>query len=331
MKVGVVFVNYNGDDLLKLTIESCLRAKTEIDWEFCVVDNGSSPENCLKVQEILEDVKQRYSKRIGYFIPVGENRGFSGGNNIGIQFFMEKSDITHIYLLNTDVIVTDYWLELLIQENVSVATPVTNVANTLQAITVDIAPPCNEYAFPIVNEFASYRKRIYQNSRIQAEQIIFFAVMLSKNVIEQVGLLDERFFPGNFEDDDYCLRLKNANIDIWIMRNCYVHHWGSATFGKIESARAAQMFSDNRYKFEQKWDKKWKDPSFQRAASCRLDLQYLFDQKITDPRAYRLIDAGLIDIEHRIAQYCDEIDYLRNGKRPYKEIFLQLRRRSLNH
>lgn len=319
-KVGVVLLNYNGSGLLRLTLESCLAAKTDVQWSYCVVDNGSQERDCATARVCVQKWQKQYPHVPGHFISTGENKGFSGGNNIGIRYFLQDPQITHVYLLNSDVVVADRWLELLLVEGADVTTPVTNAANAMQGIPVDIDPARDRTALETVRRFGAWRESVYAPEKVQAEHIIFFAVLLSRAVLEQVGLLDERFFPGNFEDDDYCLRLKQAGIPIWTMRGCYVHHWGSASFNKIQTQKAKKLFLENRRKLEQKWNIHWEDPGYALAESCRADMQHLLKTHSTDARAWALVDAGVHQVGERLRQACAAVDDLRNGERPYREL-----------
>ena len=319
-KIGVILLNYNGSALLELTLRSCLAAKTGVRWAYCVIDNGSREEERDAARQCVETLQKQYPGVPGTFISTGKNKGFSGGNNVGIGFFMKDPGITHVYLLNSDVVVADEWLELLLAADADAATPVTNAANSLQGVAVDIAPSRDGTALPTVAAFAAWRQGVYGRAKVRAEQITFFAVLLSRWAIERVGMLDERFFPGNFEDDDYCLRLKEAGIPIWTVRGCYVHHWGSASFGKIQSKKARRLFLENRGRLEQKWNIRWEDPSYALAESCRADMRYLLENRIADERAWALVDAGIGDLGARLRQACGAVDDLRYGERPYREL-----------
>ena len=325
-KVGVVFVNYNSTDVLQLALTSCLLAKTSIPWDYCVVDNGSTESECTKAQQFVNRMKNGDTSHKGAFIQLATNKGFAGGNNTGIKYFLTDSSITHIFLLNTDVIVSDEWLEGLLHPEFDVTVPVTNGAHNLQAIPVDIAPPKDETAIKIVNSFALHRKEMFSKEYIQADSVIFFAILIARNVFNQVGFLDESFFPGNFEDDDYCCRLKNARIPIGIIRDCYIHHWGSASFGKIQPRAATVLFRRNRKIFEKKWQSKWCTSYRDMARSYHLDIQSLQKRRCKDPYAWELAYKGMSNLEFLIKTQEELLDSYEYGIRPLREILQQLGR-----
>jgi GT2 family glycosyltransferase len=74
-KVSVIVLNYNGKHLLEECLEA-LFTQTLTDFEIIVVDNGSTDDSVLFLEE-------RYSARVR-LIRNRENLGFAEGNNTGI-------------------------------------------------------------------------------------------------------------------------------------------------------------------------------------------------------------------------------------------------------
>ncbi len=75
--------------------------------------------------------------------------------------------------------------------------------------------------------------------------VAFVCVLIPRWIIDFVGLLDERFAPGMYEDNDYCRRLLPAQLKIAVHDGCYVDHGSlQPTFradprvgAKLEAAR----------------------------------------------------------------------------------------------
>jgi GT2 family glycosyltransferase len=61
---------------------------------------------------------------------------------------------------------------------------------------------------------------------IEIHRIIGFCMLIKKKVIDQVGMFDERFGPGGYEDYDLCLRVKQAGYKIIIAHDVFVYHFG---------------------------------------------------------------------------------------------------------
>lgn len=82
------------------------------------------------------------------------------------------------------------------------------------------------------------------------DSLIFFCVMIKREVFERIGNLDERFDPGGQEDADFCIRAKQAGYDVGIARDVFLYHYGSATFRKEFNydAPRSKEFADSRKK-----------------------------------------------------------------------------------
>jgi GT2 family glycosyltransferase len=91
------------------------------------------------------------------------------------------------------------------------------------------------------------RKLLFTNN------VAFFCVAIKKEVIDKVGLLDEQFEIGFFEDDDYCKRASENKYRIAIVEDSFVHHHLNATFNKMDDKRRQQIFNINKERFEAKW------------------------------------------------------------------------------
>ncbi len=79
--------------------------------------------------------------------------------------------------------------------------------------------------------------------------VAFVCVLLPRRTINAVGLLDEQFVPGCFEDNDYCRRTRDAGLKMAVHDGCYVDH-GSlvstfrgapASGAKLDACRAIYM------------------------------------------------------------------------------------------
>lgn len=72
---------------------------------------------------------------------------------------------------------------------------------------------------------------------------------ITDKTLAQVGLLDEQFLIGMYEDRDYAQRIKAAGFN-----HCkagWVSHVGNATWGKMPNQQ--QIFMENRQKYNKKW------------------------------------------------------------------------------
>ena len=70
--------------------------------------------------------------------------------------------------------------------------------------------------------------------------------------MRQVGFLDERFEPGNYDDFDYVLRLREAGWKAVVAKSVWLHHQVHATF-KQRPEEFQRLMKINAVKFAEKW------------------------------------------------------------------------------
>ena len=237
MKTSIVILTYNKLDYTKQCIESIRQYTKSGTYEMIVVDNHSDDDTISWLSEQQDIVK----------ILNTENVGFPKGCNQGIM----ASSGDSVLLLNNDTIVTHHWLEnlescLYSSENIGAVGPVTNSCSNLQ--TVQVSYTGTEQ----MQEFAKGFN--VQNPLLWEERIrlIGFCLLIKRAVMNKIGLLDELFSPGNFEDDDYCLRMRKKGYRLILCRDTFIHHYGSVSFS-ADRDKYFLLLNFNKKKFEAKW------------------------------------------------------------------------------
>ncbi|MFI5461576.1 MAG: glycosyltransferase family 2 protein, partial [Isosphaerales bacterium] len=76
--------------------------------------------------------------------------------------------------------------------------------------------------------------------------------MIRRAVVDAIGLFDEQFGIGCFEDDDYCLRAIGAGYRAVIAADAFVHHFGGRTFVGSGIDTGA-LLRENEQRFRAKW------------------------------------------------------------------------------
>ena len=307
-KVGIVIINFNSTNYLKITLKSVLEAKTNISYMVGIIDNGSTANERNECKKFIEKMQSDYSDSNLKFYDAGENLGFSGGNNIIIKDFLANKSITHICLLNSDVIVTDYWIDYLLEKDSDIIGPVTNAAGNEQTIQIDYEISATEDAIPIVNEYASKRHICFEGYVVNSDLVTFFATLFKREIFEKIGLLDEQFYPGSYEDDDYCLQALNAGYHIMISRDCFLHHFGSGSFSKLNMNDRRNIGNINRERFEKKWNIKWQERTWKLLESCKQDMDFLL-KKGNQEWASKQLSSSLKEIETLIAEWGEAIRF----------------------
>ncbi len=78
--------------------------------------------------------------------------------------------------------------------------------------------------------------------------------MIKREVYEALGGFDERFSPGGFDDDAYCLDARAKGWKSVVAGDTFVHHFGSKTFDLPECAKYKRGVSfENQEKFLAKY------------------------------------------------------------------------------
>lgn len=110
-----------------------------------------------------------------------------------------------------------------------------------------VSAACNN-----VGNMNQHRKQSAGMIRFEPRMVCFVCVLIPRRTIDVVGLLDERFVDYGLDDDDYCLRVRNAGLKIGIFDPCFVDH------SKLKStyrgaANAGGDFRPNLRRYIEKW------------------------------------------------------------------------------
>ncbi|HMB69614.1 MAG TPA: glycosyltransferase, partial [bacterium] len=237
---SIIVLTRNGVEDTRLCLDS-IATHTYAPHEVIVVDNGST-------DGTLDHLRWRLA-RTGNLRVVrnAANRGFAAGINLGLAI----AHGARIVLLNNDTVVTPGWLgglAAVLDENddCGVVGPMTNHASGPQVVA---NVPYRTLAG--MQEFALDWTCRHSGSEV-ARRLVGFCWMMRREVVDEIGGLDERFGTGNCEDDDYCLRVHQAGWKTRIARGVFVHHTGSRTFRSENIDYDAQL-RKNFEVFRSKW------------------------------------------------------------------------------
>lgn len=239
--IAIILVNYNGFDDTVACVQSILKSKYK-EYKIILVDNGSDDK-----ERILED---RFLKTNTDIVISETNLGFSGGNNIGIQYAKEKYDPEYYLLLNNDTVIVDNTLSELVSHS--------NLVEKTGLVTGKIyyysKPKTTWYAGGIFNfntgiadqpsAGISLHKEI--NGCVEVTFVTGCVMLLHKSVLTQIGLLDEEFFLYA-EDTDYCCRIMQAGYKLVYVPSAIIYHKVSASAGKQSDMQQYYMMRNNCY------------------------------------------------------------------------------------
>lgn len=243
-KVSIVIPVFNAVAMTKDCLESIYReTSSEVPFEVIVIDNASQD---ITPQYLNEEKQIRAHLNV---LSMEKNIGFGPAVNHGIQ--RSKGDF--IVILNNDTMVSPGWLEKLLapfesDPSIGIVSPMTNYVGEGPQIDTDAKD-----LLPDSDAIAQYAKSIASRSDVfyEPNRLVFFCVILRRELVDMIGYLDEGYEKGNFEDDDYCLRTRMAGYKLAIAGNSFVYHHGSATFTKNRISHS-QYMELNRIRFYKK-------------------------------------------------------------------------------
>lgn len=236
MITSIIILTYNKLEYTKECIKSIRRNSNENHYEIIVVDNCSND----GTKEWLKDQKDILT------ICNDKNFGFPKGCNQGIE--VAKGD--NVLLLNNDTVVTKNWLENLTKclyssEKIGAVGPVSNSCPYYQSI---------ETKYNSLDQMKKFAINYNESNPSKWEErlkLIGFCMLIKREVIEKIGLLDERFTPGNYEDDDYSIRIGEAGYKLMLCNDIFIHHYGGTSFK--ENNKFSRLLMENEAKFKRKW------------------------------------------------------------------------------
>jgi GT2 family glycosyltransferase/tetratricopeptide (TPR) repeat protein len=228
--VSIIILCCNQVDATRACLESLLR-HTRPPYELLLVDNGSSDGTGEYLASIDGEVNHRDTKTQRRVVVIRNetNLGFPRGCNQAL----ERARGKYVVFLNNDTVLTPGWLDGLVAlalhdwPHVGMVGPVTNGAPAPQGIVVAYE------GLDGLDAFAARRRREFGGKMMQVLRLTGFCLLMRREVLDRLGRLDERFGIGFFEDDDLCLRAREAGYRLLMAQDVFVHHAGNRTFNSL--------------------------------------------------------------------------------------------------
>lgn len=236
-EVSVVILNYNTRDLLEKFLPGVLKSTYE-PLRVVVVDNGSSDGSTDWVSEHLPAVE---------LIRFEENLGFAGGYHKALSLI--QSD--YYVLLNSDVEVTEGWLEPLVR--------LAESRPDIAAVQPKILDQRNRHLFEYAGASGGFidtlgypfcRGRVFDVMEEDKGQYnepteIFWAtgaaLFIRAKTYHEAGGLDPRFF-AHMEEIDLCWRLHALGYKLWVEPASVVYHIGGGTLSQQNARKTFLNF-----------------------------------------------------------------------------------------
>ncbi|MBN1430971.1 MAG: glycosyltransferase family 2 protein [Anaerolineae bacterium] len=269
---GIVIVNWNTRDLLKRCLDTVFAGTGKVTYRVVVVDNGSEDGSDEMVAECFPQV---------VLLSGHGNVGYPAGNNLGLRSLgYVRSDGTtasdaprYAMLLNPDTeIPPDALFEMLqyldAHPEVGIAGPKLVLVNGKLDLACRRSFPTPEVAFwrmlgfsklfPKSRRFARYNLTYLDEDEVsEVDSVVGASMVVRREAIEQVGLLDETFFMYG-EDLDWCKRIKEAGWKVLYYPRVQITHVKRAASrqskrAQYEFVRAFLLFYSKHYRDQTPW------------------------------------------------------------------------------
>ena len=222
-RVFVLIINYNGKEHLSYCLPSVLQTEYP-ETRAILIDNGSEDESVAFTR----------SNFPVHVIVNERNLGWAAGNNVGIRYALEHG-ADSIVLLNNDMRVDPRWL--------THAVAVAESDPLIGCIGFDTIGEYHLNADPDQTLFEQRRLAWKELAVAPTEHVAGCALFLRAALLQDIGLLDERFFSYG-EEDDLQKRARRAgyrsvriNIPLW--------HYNGGYWGQSRLLRAAVLAQRN--------------------------------------------------------------------------------------
>lgn len=250
---SICIVTYQAGDFLRLCLHS-LKENTQLNYEVIVVDNGS----CDGTQEMLQSEFPEVQRVIN-----PRNEGFTRPMNQALRLASGR----YLLMLNPDTLILPQAIDRLVAfmeqtPEAGICGPkVLNPDHTLQK-------PCRRgearpwavisyftglaQLFPKSRFFNGYLLTyLDENQTHTVDGVAGSCMLIRRQVMEQIGLLDEQFFAYQ-EDADYCFRARKAGWKIYYLPEAQIIHYGGMGGSRVEPMRSILAWHQSYYRYYRK-------------------------------------------------------------------------------
>lgn len=245
-----------GQANLTIDIMENLARLSSQDWQvqMVLVDNGSHDDDVQQLFDWTLLHKSQFADVL--FISSSRNCGATGGRNI--IFKMASGD--RILMLDNDVILPEdfLWLETLWKRmdeepRAAIVAPVlvfTDYPHIVQAAGIGLTEQGRVgylHRADLVDSIPSALAEVVASPTA--------CWLLNRKAQEEVGLLSEEFYPVQYEDVDFCVRLGSAGWKILSDRGVFIKHIENVTTKNLDEYPFARLTVKHGMVFRKKWQK----------------------------------------------------------------------------
>lgn len=208
--VAIVIVNWDGKDILRRCVESFLDKTEYKHTEIIVFDNDSDDGSQEMIEEEFPDVT---------LMACDTNLGYVGGEN---EAFLRTDHDMYFFLNNDTAAVNEGWLRPLVKiaqkDGVGIVGPKVIMGS-------ENAVHGGAYFHPLRGERRVSADMDAYEEREEVDWVSGAQILVTREVMEDIGLFDETFWPAFMEEVDLCWRAKQAGYRVMYEPGGRVKHY----------------------------------------------------------------------------------------------------------
>lgn len=246
-RLAVVILNWNGEEFLRSFLPGVVRLSEAESTEVrvVVVDNAS-------LDGSLAYLRSDFGKEVK-IIELDANYGFTGGYNRGLAA-LDEEGYDYFLLLNSDIEVTENWLEPLVEtmrRDRTVAAVMPKIKSFSERDRFEYAGACGGFidllGYPFCRGRILNRTEEDRGQYDTAREVFWTtgaAMLVRASVYRELGGLDDHLF-AHMEEIDLCWRMKRKGWKCMVEPASVVYHVGGGTLPAWSPAKTYLNFRNN--------------------------------------------------------------------------------------
>lgn len=244
-KVGLVTVLYKSDEVLEGFFK-CLSKQSYKDYHLYLVDNSPS----FQTDQLIEQLSALYPLNAFTCVKNTDNVGVAKGNNQGIQLALAQG-ADYVILLNNDIeFDQDYLLEQMVKAAAErpehLIVPKIFYYNSRTIWMAGGHMLSNKGIVDHVGVDEPDGEKFNTDAHFNYAPTCF--MLISKEVFDVVGLMDEKYFVY-YDDTDFIIRATQKGYKIFYMAALEIYHKVSSSTGGGETLFSIYYNNRNRFYF----------------------------------------------------------------------------------
>jgi N-acetylglucosaminyl-diphospho-decaprenol L-rhamnosyltransferase len=250
--LSIVIVTWNSGRWIERCLRAIPAACDGLAYEVVIYDNASA-----------DTTPQLVADRGARVMHAASNDGFAAGTNRAVR----ESSGRYLFLLNPDCELAPHALTSLVRfldahPKLAGAAPLLDGDGqrefqlrrlpTLRSLAGEIFAFHKLFPKNAHTAFHRYRDLDLTEPR-RIEQPAAAALLLRREVFDEVGPFDEQFAPAWFEDVDYCRRLAVLGKEVWVVPEARAAHAGGASLEHVPFERFTEVWYRNMWRYGRKW------------------------------------------------------------------------------